>query len=246
MTWRPPDREDRQDVKEGLNIRLKFAAEDITNSVSKADKQAVQSVASGYSVCEYVDIELLKQIEGYEWENIHETKKAVRITLRIPEKLLGVSGRTFAIVRVHRDKAQFLNDLDGDPDTITFATDEFSTYAILYRDPGTEPPDNSNPPDHENPPDNPNGGPGDQNPPDNQNQPGNQNAPGSTNPSDNPYQSLYPDVSKTGDESDIGLWLLIMILSFIGMFAFRTRMKAEKPLAGEGKGTGKDGTGKED
>lgn len=128
--------EDRKFIEDGVDIRLKLTVEDITNSVSDADKRAVRSVANGYSVGEYIDIELLKRVGDRDWVNIHETKKAVRITVKIPEKLLGVAGRTFAMVRVHGDGAQFLDDLDDNPETITFDTDEFSTYAILYKDKG--------------------------------------------------------------------------------------------------------------
>ena len=57
-----------------------------------------------------------------------------------------MEGREFVIARVHDGKAELLKDLDDDPATITFETTEFSTYAILYRDPGST--DNPNTPDN--------------------------------------------------------------------------------------------------
>lgn len=129
--------EEKGYMKDGIDVHIKLTIEDITNTVSASDKQAVESAANGFAVGEYIDIELLKQIGDRPWENIHETKKPVRITIDIPEKFLGVEGREFALARVHNGKAQILPDLDNDPKTITFETTEFSTYAILYRDPGT-------------------------------------------------------------------------------------------------------------
>lgn len=137
--------EDRAYLDEGIDVHFKLTVEDITNTVSASDKQAVESAANGYTVGEYIDIELLKQIGDRPWENIHETKKPIRITINIPERLLGVEGREFAIARVHNGTAQLLTDLDSEPATITFETNEFSTYAILYRDPGS--PDNPDKPD---------------------------------------------------------------------------------------------------
>ena len=137
--------EDRQFLEDGIDVHLKLTVEDVTNTVSASDKQAVESVAGNYTVGEYLDIELLKQIGDRPWVNIHETKKPIRITINIPERLLGVEGREFVIARVHNGAAEILTDLDSNPATITFETNEFSTYAILYRDPGS--PDNPNKPD---------------------------------------------------------------------------------------------------
>lgn len=129
--------EEKGYLDDGIDVHIKLTIEDITNSVSASDKQAVESAANGFTVGEYIDIELLKQIGDRPWENVHETKKPIRITIDIPERLLGVEGREFAIARVHNGSAEFLPDLDNDPATITFETSQFSTYAILYRDPGT-------------------------------------------------------------------------------------------------------------
>lgn len=138
--------EEKGYLEDGIDVHIKLTVEDITDTVSASDKQAVESIANGFTVGEYIDIELLKQIGDRPWENIHETKKPIRITIDIPQRLLGVEGREFAIARVHNGSAEFLKDLDSDPATITFETNEFSTYAILYRDPGT--PDNPNTPDN--------------------------------------------------------------------------------------------------
>lgn len=141
--------EEKAYLEDGIDVHIKLTVEDITDSVSASDKQAVESIANGFTVGEYIDIELLKQIGDRPWENVHETKKPIRITIDIPQRLLGVEGREFAIARVHNGRAEFLSDLDNNPATITFETNEFSTYAILYRDPGTT----GNP----NPPENPGG-----------------------------------------------------------------------------------------
>lgn len=78
-------------------------------------------------------MELLKQVGDSEWVHIHETNKPLRITVQIPERLLGHAA--YAIVRVHDGTAAFLPDLDSEPATITFETSLFSTYAIVYHDP---------------------------------------------------------------------------------------------------------------
>lgn len=217
--------EEKAYLEDGIDAHIKLTVEDITDTVSASDKQAVESVANGcYTVGEYIDIELLKQIGDRPWENVHETKKPIRITIDIPERLLGVEGREFAIARVHNGAAQLLTDLDNDPTTITFETTEFSTYAILYRDPSS--PDKPSNPDNPDNPDNPSQ-------PDN---PGNPDTPDKPDNPDTEPGTGKPDfnVPQTGDESNITLWLLLMALSVIGIIAALGRMKAVMLLdAGE-------------
>lgn len=124
-------------LDDGIDILIKLTVEDITNSVSASDKYAVESAANGFTVSQYLDIELLKQVGDRTPENIYETNKPVRIKLEIPENLLGDPNREIAIMRVHNGRALFLADLDSDPQTFTFETSTFSTFAILYRDSGS-------------------------------------------------------------------------------------------------------------
>ena len=55
----------------------------------------------------------------------------------IPESLLA-EGRTYYIMRNHNGECTLLEDLDEELQTITIATDRFSTYAIMYTDSNVE------------------------------------------------------------------------------------------------------------
>ena len=195
--------EEQNYLDDGIDIHIRLEVKDITDTVSAADKQAVESVATGYTVGKYIDIELLKQIGDRPWENVHETNKPIRITITIPENLLGAEGREFALACVHNGKGYLLKDLDNDPTTVTVETSQFSTYAILYRDPGSTNPDNP-------------GG----TTPDN---------PGGTTP-DNPGGSTT-DSPQTGYYSNISLWLAIVCVGaaglFLVLFYYKKRKKEE-------------------
>ena len=39
-------------------------------------------------------------------------------------------------MRLHDGQWTFLEDLDGNTDTVTFASDKFSKFAIIYGEPG--------------------------------------------------------------------------------------------------------------
>ena len=128
--------EEKQQVQNGTNIRIVLEVQDAGNTVSASDKEAVAQALNGFTVGQYLNIDLYKLAEA-ERTDIHETAKKIKIVIAVPEALRNADSsktRTFAVVRVHDGRAELLADLDGSADTITIETDRFSTYAIVYQD----------------------------------------------------------------------------------------------------------------
>ena len=128
--------EEKQQVQNGTNIRIVLEVQDAGNTVSSSDKEAVAQALNGYTVGQYLNIDLYK-LAGTDRTDIHETAKKIKIVIAVPEALRNADSsktRTFAVVRVHDGRAELLADLDGSADTITIETDRFSTYAIVYQD----------------------------------------------------------------------------------------------------------------
>lgn len=128
--------EEKQQVQNGTNIRIVLEVQDAGNTVSSSDKEAVAQALNGFTVGQYLNIDLYKLAEA-ERTDIHETAKKIKIVIAVPEALRNADSsktRTFAVVRVHDGRAELLADLDGSADTITIETDRFSTYAIVYQD----------------------------------------------------------------------------------------------------------------
>ncbi len=128
--------EEKQQVQNGTNIRIVLEVQDAGNTVSGSDKETVEQALNGFTVGQYLNIDLYK-LAGADRTDIHETAKKIRIVIAVPEALRNTDSsktRTFAVVRVHDGRAELLTDLDGSADTITIETDRFSTYAIVYKD----------------------------------------------------------------------------------------------------------------
>ena len=127
--------EDKAAIKDGNKLDVLLSASDAADSVSDADKQAAEAVldGTGYTAGRYLDIDLLKQINGEEVGKITELNSPITLVFIIPEELRK-ENRVFGIVRIHEGEAKFFEDLDNDPDTITIVTDRFSTYIIVYKD----------------------------------------------------------------------------------------------------------------
>ena len=138
--------EDKAARDEGADIKVVLSVKDGTDSVSDSDKQlAEELIGEDYVLGQYLEIDITKYVDSTA-TIVTQLSKAVKITLAIPESLLG--GKTYAVVRVHDGKAEILADIDDDPATITFLTDKFSAYAVVYvEDEIATPPDDTTKPD---------------------------------------------------------------------------------------------------
>lgn len=121
----------------GVSFYYDITVKDASETVPAADKELVE-LDTSYTVGQYLNIELVNTMfDEYGWSLgtvlETETKNLLTITINVPEALLA-TGRTFSIVRVHDGIVTVLKDEDSDPNTITFSTNQFSTYAIVYKD----------------------------------------------------------------------------------------------------------------
>lgn len=97
-------------------------------------RQAVTNAASSVNgkVASYLEITLDICKEGEAPLNVTQLSSAVEFTLGTPADIDG-NQYDFAVVRLHGDgRVDILPDLDSDPATITFQTDRFSVYAVIY------------------------------------------------------------------------------------------------------------------
>ena len=132
-------------IGNGADIKFILDVKDAGDTVSSSDKTSVQqaldgnTVVKGFSVGQYLDINLFKVIGGIR-NAISQTARKLTIVINVPESLKSKDGakpRTYSIIRVHDDVAEALPDLDSDADTVTIATDRFSAYALVYKEAGS-------------------------------------------------------------------------------------------------------------
>ena len=99
--------------------------------------ELIEKNTKGYKVGKYLDITLYKNIDGTN-ESIHELTKGMKLTIKIPEELINKDKnvqREYFVARSHNGKVDILEaKYDEKTNSITFETDKFSDYAILYKD----------------------------------------------------------------------------------------------------------------
>ena len=125
-------------LENGEEVKVWLEATDISASVSQTDKDLIDSKKGNTTIGMYLDIDLLKQIGSDSPVNITETDGAVTITLKVPSSLINSNSsvtRTYQMIRVHNGVATVIPcTYNAANQTISFETDQFSTYALAYVD----------------------------------------------------------------------------------------------------------------
>ncbi len=188
------DAEELAAIEAGDSLKIWVEITDASATISEASKQLIRSAASDYQVGAYIDISLFKKLATADKATrITGTNKLITVSVTIPENLRSDDPkvkRTYAVVRVHDGVAEILPTTQNG-NTLTFTTDKFSDYAIMYKDENVSD-DNG----------------GDNNSGNNNSGSNNNGSTGTTSTTASP---------QTGDETNIMLWVLLMMLGLSGM-----------------------------
>lgn len=136
--------EDKAIVADGKNVEFNLKMEEVTK-IPNPVVQGLKTVIDEENVLLSLDLTFSKNVAGA-ISSINQTLKPIRITIMIPQAYLDQSnGREFAVIRSHVNAdgtitTDILKDLDDDKATITFETDRFSIYTLIYDVPKAEQP----------------------------------------------------------------------------------------------------------
>lgn len=128
-------------VEAGKEVSVYLDIRKLDENESKEDKKIMSELVAEKltegKVGMFMDLSLFKQIGDNSANKVADTKgNTISISLDIPEELKNTDEnmkRTFYIVRVHEGKAEVITTGTVE-NMITFETDRFSTYAIVYSD----------------------------------------------------------------------------------------------------------------
>ncbi len=136
-------KEQQETLTAGGSAEVKVSVS--TTTPSDADKKLVEAqLNSTNKVAMYLDLGVkvsIKTKEGIvvgEDVTVSETGTPVKFTVALDDSLINTKNtvdRTYQVVRIHNGVVDVLPaTFDADSKTITFETDKFSTYAVMYTD----------------------------------------------------------------------------------------------------------------
>ena len=119
------------EVAEGKKIEIVLEVKEAQTN------ELIETNTKGYKVGKYLNITLNKIVNGTN-KSIHELTKVMKVTIKVPEELINKDSKTkreYYIARSHNGKVDILETIYNEKtNSLTFETDKFSDYAILYKD----------------------------------------------------------------------------------------------------------------
>ncbi len=108
------------------------------NDLQTEDDKKIKRIAAkeNFEIGDFFEIVLMKTTQG-STQMVTELDTPMTVVMNIPQNLKA-DGRAYCIMRAHQMSdgsidISFLADTDSDPNTVTFQTDRFSSYALVYR-----------------------------------------------------------------------------------------------------------------
>ncbi len=134
--------EQKEAVKDGASVSIKTVASKIEPTAE--DKKLVEAqLNSTNKVAMYLDLKVLASVTKADAKvgedvTVSETGTPVKFTVALDDSFINTKNtvdRTYQVVRIHNGVVDVLPaTFDADSKTITFETDKFSTYALMYTD----------------------------------------------------------------------------------------------------------------
>lgn len=126
-------------VKAGNKTQFVLSASGTTPT--KEEIALIQSVLGNNVIGQYLNLNLTLKISGRADRQITDLSAPMYIAITIPQNLVNHDSsieRTYRIVRIHDGVATLIDgNYDAATNQFTFATDGFSTYALVYEDVNT-------------------------------------------------------------------------------------------------------------
>lgn len=121
----------------GKNISVYLEVKDIGDSISESDKEKIEAIlAKNQKIGLFLDINLFKKIDEQEATKITKTNSKIKVSFEIPENILKTPAdtkRTITVLKLHDGMVSEI-EVDVNGNVGTFETDEFSIYALSYKD----------------------------------------------------------------------------------------------------------------
>ena len=130
--------EEKAQIDGGADVVFSLLVEDISATVSADEKALIESALNGQTVGMYMDVRLMKQVGTGDFSLVSNLNNHVTIAMAMPENLLSTDEamtRTYSVLRIHDGKVDAVNtEFNAETGMLSFETDRFSTYAVVYKD----------------------------------------------------------------------------------------------------------------
>lgn len=134
------DDSDRAAMAKGEDVKVYLEVEEVEPTAEEEAliEEAAEDIGDDITIAAYLDLNLFKQVGGSSAVQVHETNGQIEVSIDLPEGLENTDPtveRSYYIARIHDGEVEII-PAAYDPETgkISFLTDRFSIYAIIFVD----------------------------------------------------------------------------------------------------------------
>ena len=148
---------EKEAIDSGATYDIVLTFKDKGANATTEEQKFIEKELEDKEIGTFLEIDLSKKIGAYETK-LSETKGMIEITFELPQELRNTDTavhRTYNVARYHDGKMDVLDaEYDDTTGKLSFETDKFSTYAVVYSDvkTSTPTPDDPTPSDPVTPP----------------------------------------------------------------------------------------------
>lgn len=125
-------------LSSGSNATIRFAVNSSEDNISEKDKILINDNLGKNKIGTYFDINIFKKVGDIPEEKVEELSNKIKLSFVLDEELINKNNkvtRTYKVMRVHNGSVSLLDTTyDKNTKKITFETDKFSSYVLLYQD----------------------------------------------------------------------------------------------------------------
>ena len=133
----PLTEDERAEIVSGEDLDIILEVTDITETVKKEDKEKVEAKMDTYKLGMYMDVSLWKKVGKRNKEYVSKASDKILIMFMMPENLRAGKGkeRTYKVMRLHDGVVTVIDtNMNTTTGEISFETDSFSVYALVYEE----------------------------------------------------------------------------------------------------------------
>ena len=133
-----------EEINKGKDFNILLTVDDLDKDIKSSEKDDMEEIIKEkkLTLIKYLDITLTKQLlDGNtvkESDGVDETADDIEIVFELTKDLINKDNkvtRSYKVLKLHDGKVTVIDaKFDKDDNTVTFETDEFSTYALTYQD----------------------------------------------------------------------------------------------------------------
>ena len=125
-------------LENGETVTVYLTISNITDNVDLNDLLYIENIFENSVIGMCLDIKIYSEIEEAEVRQITDTKYPVTIRFTLPDEFINYDNnvqREYKVVRIHNGISELMDvKFNKTDNTVSFSSDKFSTYVLIYRD----------------------------------------------------------------------------------------------------------------